>query len=150
MTGSRPPIVLPAAVYVATFRLLSRLYAGAGMVLGLVLLLGGPSRLGSRSFDTLRSVPGGVGTWGAVGLAGGMVMLFGSVTARVRPLQAGTALLVGWHLFFALTFTVAAWRTGTTSLTGCVTYVACAAWGGLMLSALREAGRPADPGPAGE
>jgi hypothetical protein len=143
---SRRPIVLPAGVYVATFRLLSRLYAGCGLALGLVLLLGGPTRFGSRSFDTLRAVPGGVGTWGAVGLVGGAVMLFGSWTARVRSVQTGAAVLVGWHAFFALTFTVAAIRTGTTSLTGCVTYAACAAWGGLMLSALREAGRSTPSG----
>ena len=149
MSG-RQPIVLPAGVYVATFRLLSRLYAACGLCLGLVLILGGRVRFGSRAFDTLRAVPGGVGTWGAIGLAGGAVMLAGSLAGRVRPLQVGAGVLVGWHLFFALTFTVAAVRTGTTSLTGCVTYVACAAWGGLMLSALREARRPAGPGAAGE
>lgn len=143
---SRPQIVLPAGVYIATFRLLSRLYGFKGALLGLVLLIGGASRFTSPAFATARAVPGGVGTWGVVALTGGLVMLYGSWTGRLWPLLAGVLTLILWDVFFSFTFTVAAISNSNTGLTGCVTFGGCAAWGGLLLSALRAADRPERPG----
>lgn len=136
-----PPIILPTGVYVLAFRLLSRGYALLGVLLGTALIAGGPDRFSSRALATARDVPGQQLTWGAIAAAAGAVTVAASVLRLRRLVEAGAMVLIGWHLFFALSLGLSAAHDPRAGLTGAVTYTGLAGLGCVLVAALREGSR---------
>jgi hypothetical protein len=137
----RPPIILPAGIYVLAFRVLSRGYGGLGLALGLAILAGGADRFGARALATAREVPGGYVTWGVLAAAFGAAVLAGSLTRARRLVALATSAMTCWHLFFAVSLGLSALQDSRAGVTGAITYTGLAGLGWVLAAGVAEVGR---------
>lgn len=104
-------------------RSMVRVIASATVVLGGVLIWGGPARFSSPGFATARQVPGQQDTWGVLFIASGALAWAGIYAGwRRKPIMVGLACQAVLFFFLAMSLAVSASRDSRTALTGAVVY----------------------------
>lgn len=90
-------------------RTMTRAVATYAVIVGVTILLGGPSRFAGLSYEVARDTPGAPESWGLSIIAAGVLMLVGSIWAKPRLIGLGAVIGAIWALLFASAFGVAAW-----------------------------------------
>lgn len=117
---------MPYRRELATYRWFTQavitVYGLGGCLLGLAILIGGPTRFSASSFATAREVPGGLVTWGVMFLLCGAITLLGAALRRVPLLRAGLLAQAFGFTFLDIALIHTAFHEPRAALTGCVIY----------------------------
>lgn len=93
------PLPTPVGIYLLLVRTARWALAGLAVLLGLVLIVGGPDRFGAPSMYVAREVPGEHVTWGAFMVAAGVAVVVGKVTGRWPLVEVGMFAIGLWCWF---------------------------------------------------
>lgn len=89
-------------------RTVTRAVATYAVVVGVTILLGGPTRFAGLSYRAAIETPGAPESWGISIVIAGLLMLIGSIWAKPVLIGVGAVLGAIWALLFATAFGIAA------------------------------------------
>lgn len=92
------------------------------ILLGVVIILGGPKRFGGLSYSFALDIPGAPWSWGSLALIAGAALLVGTFITDNRMVALGGFACGFWCLFFAITFARAAAAYEQANTTAMVAY----------------------------
>jgi hypothetical protein len=105
-----------------TVQALSRLTLTFGVIVGCLILLGGPERFSSAALSSALAYPGAPDSWGWVALLAGLAGIVCIALARPWGVWWSLMVLSTWSFFFAASFAEAAMDNEATPLTGIAVY----------------------------
>lgn len=112
----------PPVVYQWSSRVTVRALGFTAIVLGLVILAGGPQRFSGSGFAVARIVPGGAYTWGGIITGCGFAVILASLSWHRKAIALALLIAAAWNAAFASFIAVAAASNPATSMTGVVIY----------------------------
>lgn len=132
---SEPAVTYSLLVYQAITRAIILAVGAGGALFGAGLIVGGPARFTSPSFETARLLPGQQYTWGALMLAAALVTLGGAAAKwQRRVVMAGAAAQGVLWGFFAASIGIVAASDPSTPYTGPIIYTLVAAISGIAFA----------------
>lgn len=119
---TRPERKLNVGIAQWVVQALARLALTFGVIVGILILVGGEQRFGSRSYAAALTYPGAPDSWGWFALTAGALGLLASLIGKVRWVWWALLLLAIWSLFFAISFMQTAYLDPHASTTGIAVY----------------------------
>lgn len=74
------------------------------VLVGLLILLGGPERWQAAAYKTAMELPGAPATWGWIILFAGVLLTFGNLVVSRQSIIVSCGVAALWCTFFAITF----------------------------------------------